>query len=96
MFRPDQYSYILYPNKELPRFSVKNNIPSNKVEASQLIQQLLKDGNSSILEKDVNGAYHFNGTFNNANSLKDALSQLPEEEYGNLVAKDAALIIRNL
>jgi len=93
LFRPDQYSYILYPNKQLPRFSVKNNIPSSKVEASELAQQLLKDGNSSILEKDVNGTYHFNGTFNNANSLKKALSELPEEKYGKLVAKDTGLLL---
>ena len=31
LFRPDQYSYILYPNKELPRFMIKNNIPAEKV-----------------------------------------------------------------
>ncbi|NNK76289.1 MAG: hypothetical protein HKP42_09540, partial [Maribacter sp.] len=88
LFRPDQYSYILYPDKELPRFDLKNNIPSKKVEASALLQQLLKDGNKQIVEKDVQGNYHFNGTFNNAKSLEEALSQLPEEQYGNLVKKD--------
>jgi len=93
LFRPDQYSYILYPNKQLPRFSVKNNIPSNKAEASKLLQQLIKDGNTSVVEKDVNGAYHFNGSFNNANSLKNALSQLPEQQYGNLIAQDKALLL---
>ncbi len=93
LFREDQYSYILYPNKELPRFSVKNNIPTNKIEESQLVQQLLKDGKMSIIEKDVNGHYHFNGTFNNADSLKDALSQLPEEQYGKLVKKDTQILL---
>ena len=28
LYREDQYSYILYPNKELARFNKKNNIPS--------------------------------------------------------------------
>jgi len=88
LFRPDQYSYILYPNKELPRFDVKNNIPSAKVMTSDLLQELLKDGNKQIVEKDVNGGYHFNGTFNNANSLKQALSELPEK-YELLVHKDS-------
>ena len=27
LFRPDQYSYLLYPNKNLPGFLDKNNIP---------------------------------------------------------------------
>lgn len=93
LFREDQYSYILYPNKQLPRFSVKNTIPSSKIGASQLVQQLLKDGRTSIIEKDINDDYHFNGTFNNADSLKRALSQLPEEHYGKLVAKDTELLL---
>jgi hypothetical protein len=88
LFREDQYSYILYPNKELPRFDKKNNISAEKVEKSALLMQLVKDRNSQIIEKDVKGNFHFNGNFNNANSLKDALSQLPKERYQDLVSKD--------
>ena len=69
LFRPDQYSYILYPNKELPRFDVKNNIPEDKVSMSSLLTKLVKDGDRSIIEEDVEGNYHFNGRFNNADSL---------------------------
>jgi hypothetical protein len=93
LFRPDQYSYILYPNKELPRFCDKNNINSKKVEKSALLQQLLKDGNTQIIEKDVAGNYHFNGNFNNANSLKDALAALPEEKYQALIEKDTDFVL---
>ncbi len=87
LFRPDQYSYILYPNKELPRFDVKNNIPAEKVRGSDLLQRLLEDGNKQVIEQDVEGNFHFNGTFNNAESLKRALSQLPEK-YESLVDTD--------
>jgi hypothetical protein len=93
LFRPDQYSYILYPNKDLPRFYDKNNISKDEVEKSALLQQLLEDGNSQIIEKDVLGAYHFNGTFNNAESLKNALAQLPEERYGELVKRDSTQLL---
>ena len=93
LFREDQYSYILYPNKELPRFSVKNNIPANKVEDSLLLKQLLKDGNSTIIEKDSQGNFHFNGTFNNAESLKDALSALSIEKYEAFLLKEHQLIL---
>jgi hypothetical protein len=93
LFREDQYSYILYPNKQLPRFTVKNTVPTDIAEASKLVQQLVKDGNSSIIEKDVHGKYHFNGTFNNANSLKNALSNLPEDTYANLVETDTQLLL---
>ncbi|ULC58448.1 hypothetical protein MBM09_11000 [Flaviramulus sp. BrNp1-15] len=92
LFREDQYSYILYPNKELPRFDKKNNIPTKRVEQSGLLKQLVKDGNAQIIEKDVLGNYHFNGNFNNANSLKDALSKLPEN-YQALIEKDKDLLL---
>jgi len=47
LFRPDQFSYILYPNKELSRFTVKNNIQSSDVEKSELLKQLVNDGNTA-------------------------------------------------
>ena len=93
LFREDQYSYILYPNKELLRFFKKNIIPENRVRTSALFTKLLKDKNTDIIEKDALGNYHFNGNFNNANSLKQALSQLPEEKYQQLVEKDKALLL---
>jgi len=92
LFREDQYSYILYPNKELPRFDKKNNIPSEKVEKSTLLKQLVNDGNTQIIEKDVLGNYHFNGNFNNANSLKTALTNL-SPKYKSLIESDTKFLL---
>ncbi len=92
LFREDQYSYLLYPNKDLPKFIDRNNIPSEKIEKSELINQLLTDGNISIVERDITGGYHFNGSFNNADSLKNALSKLPQSQYGDLIAKDEGFL----
>ena len=91
LFREDQYSYILYPNKELPRFVNKNTIPKDKVEASALLTKLLADKNNAVISKDVRGEYHFNGNFKNANSLQEVLKSLPEN-YSDLVQKDAVYI----
>jgi hypothetical protein len=92
LFRPDQYSYILYPNKNLPRFTDKNNIPSEKVENSRLLKELVQDGNKQLIEKDVLGNYHFNGNFNNANSVKKALDGL-SENYKDLVLEESGTIL---
>jgi hypothetical protein len=92
LYRKDQSSYILYPNKQLSRFVDKNNIPSDRIKKSELALQLMKDGNIKIVEQDIQGTYHFNGSFNNANSLKDALAKLPEQ-YQLLVAKDKQLLL---
>ncbi len=84
LFRPDQYSYILYPNKQLPRFLNKNTIPKQNVEASELLKQLIEEGNQKIFIKDCLGEVHFNGNFNNAKKLEEALDHLPKTYAKNL------------
>ncbi|QJP34588.1 hypothetical protein F0365_09375 [Nonlabens sp. Ci31] len=88
LFREDQYSYILYPNKNLPGFEEKNIIPNELVSKSELLQQLLKDDNQQVIVQDLTGAYHFNASFNNVNSLKKALKQLAKGNYSSLVSKE--------
>ncbi|MCG8578325.1 MAG: hypothetical protein MI866_00310 [Bacteroidales bacterium] len=85
LFREDQYSYILYPDRQLPLFVEKNNIPSEKVENSALLKQLVTDENISVLSKDKTGNYHFNGTIRNADELTKALDKLDTEKYGQLI-----------
>ena len=87
IYRKDQNSYILYPNKSLPRFFEKNNIPMKAVENSKLLSQLLSDNNKQIVQKDSAGAYHFNGNFTNANSLEAALAGLGSQ-YQTLVTQE--------
>lgn len=93
LFREDQYSYLLYPNKELPRFVDKNTIPETSVKRSSLLQKLLEDGNTKLLEQDAAGQYHFNGNFHNAQDVKDTFEVLKTQGYGALVDKDAATIL---
>lgn len=88
LFREDQYSYVLYPNKELPRFLEKNNLDPAAISGCGLLARLIADGNFDIVTQDCTGGFHFNGNFNNVNALKAALTQLPGE-YKSLVASDA-------
>lgn len=94
LFRDDQYSYILYPNKDLPRFSEKNTIPKEAVTQSGLLTQLVKDGNVQIIEKDINGIHHFNGNFKNANDLKRALESLSSAKYAQVLEKDKKKVLQ--
>jgi hypothetical protein len=92
LFREDQYSYILYPNKELPRFDEKNVIPNSAVGKSELLSQLIHDQNTQIINKDVSQKYHFNANFNNANSLRQAFEDLPLK-YSGLIEKESKLVL---
>jgi len=93
LYRADQNSYILYPNKKLPRFDKKNNIPKKLVKKSALLSKLVKKGNTQVIEKDCKGVYHFNSSFNNAKSLIKALQLLPDDPYKKLIKKDKGLLL---
>ena len=93
LFRDDQYSYLLYPDKQLSRFVDKNVMPKERVESSSLLQKLLEDGDLRILECDINGKYHFNGMFNNAENLKKALDDIESDGYANYVEKDRSMVL---
>jgi hypothetical protein len=92
LFREDQYSYILYPNKELARFDEKNVISKAAVENSKLLSKLVHLQNKQIITEDVSGKYHFNSNFNNANRLKEAFEELPDE-YAGLIEKESELLL---
>jgi hypothetical protein len=93
LFRPDQYSYLLYPNKQLSKFLDKNTIPKEAVASSALLTKLVAENNKHLIEKDSLGGYHFNGNFNNASNLKAALEVLGQDDnYKDLVAKEAKTI----
>ena len=53
---------------------------------------MVDDGNTSIVVKDVNGVFHFNGNFKNNNDLKAALSQLESSGYDGLAKADGAYV----
>lgn len=95
LYREDQNTYILYPNKELPKFLVKNCIPAQSVADSKLLSLLVADKNGAILNQDLKGTYHFNGNFNNANDLKKALETLSKNsKYSTLVAEETNRILQ--
>ena len=94
LFRPDQYSYLLYPDRDLPGFLEKNNVPGEAVEQSALLTQLIADGNADIIEKDIAGVCHFNSNFKNANDLNAALNELSGTKYAPLVEADKNRVLQ--
>lgn len=89
MFRPDQYSYMLYPDRELDPFLEKNNIDPKLLKGSKLLDTLLSNNDTSIIVRDINGNLHFNGNFHNEKDLRAALVKLSNTELRTLVRKDS-------
>ena len=93
LFRNDQYSYLLYPDRNLPRFEEKNKVTPEEVRKSPLLSKLAADGNDMILKADKNGEYHFRGHYRNRNMLVGALDELRRGPYADLAEKDRQAVL---
>ena len=76
LWREDQQSYMLYPNKELPGFLEKNCLPADALKRSALLRSMVEGGDKRLVSQDVRGTLHFNGTFRNANDLETAMKAI--------------------
>ncbi|TWU55904.1 hypothetical protein [Rubripirellula reticaptiva] len=94
MYRADQQSYMLYPDRELPRFLDKNHVSPESVLRSKLVQQMLADGNTTLVRRDVLGNVHFNRSFCNSADLIDALDTLrTTPTYRDLASSERDLLV---
>jgi hypothetical protein len=76
MYRADQESYTLYPNRRLPRFLEKNSIDEATLAKSPLLVKLLASGDGRIVFRDAQGVARFHQSFASAQPLEAALRAL--------------------
>ena len=69
----NQNSYLLYPDRQLPRFLEKNQISPEFVSQNLFLQTLIASGDESIVRRDVCGDVHFSGQFRNSSDLAAAI-----------------------
>ena len=94
LYRADQHSYMLYPNRKLPGFLQKNNVAAELVSDSALVQALLDEGDVSLMVRDEKGVFHFNGSFRNAGNVSEALDKLAQNPtFAELVLAERDFIL---
>lgn len=94
LYRADQHSYILYPNRQLPGFQQKNVVPATEVAASKLIAALTAANDKRLLIYDSEGVYHFNGDFRNADDVRGVLDDLAlEPVYAELAQAERSFML---
>lgn len=76
LYRQDQNSYMLYPNRDLTRFVEKNIIPESLLRRSRVLSRMVERNDGALVKVDVNGNAHFNSKFRNAGVLKRTVEQL--------------------
>lgn len=94
LYREDQDSFLLYPERELPSFMEKNVVPPERASALPLLRGLIERGERSIVERDGSGAIRFHADFRNVGDLTAALDRLGERaEWADWVARDGNAVI---
>jgi len=88
LYRADQNSYVLYPDRKLPGFFEKNNIPASAIAQSKTLAAMIERDDRRIVIQDSNGVAHFNASFRNSGLLKEALAglNLPDDESARILA----------
>lgn len=94
MYRQDQKTFMLYPDREQGAFLDKNLINDEIADSIPLIHRMLEQGDSRLVERDANGRLRFQAELGNAGDVALRLSQL-EDEYGNLIENSRDAIFAN-
>jgi hypothetical protein len=75
LYRADQHSYLLYPDRALPGFLARNILPADATR-NPLLRDLLAAGDRRLVEKDAAGRVRFHADLANGEALEGALAKL--------------------
>lgn len=89
LYRPDQHTYILYPDRELPPFLEKNSLSPDQIKQISLFSQLAESGDKTLITRDLNGMYHFSAHLRNFRDAQRALDSLKQKpQFAELVERE--------
>ncbi len=93
LYRQDQHSYLLYPDRTLPRFVQRNVVPEEIIASSLLLRSMLDSGASQLVGRRRDGRYYFNPDFRNAADVQEALDALATNGRLHVSSEEAAYVL---
>ena len=93
LYRADQNSYQLYPDKVLPRFLERNTFTAGTAARCPLVGDLVDAGDTSVVVRDVTGGLHFAPGIHNARDVETALDGLPGTVPPDVVAEHRTALL---
>jgi hypothetical protein len=69
LYREDQHTFMLYPDREPEAFLSRNRVPEQAVMAIPLLKAMLDNRDRRLIERDVDGHCRFNADLRNAGDL---------------------------
>jgi hypothetical protein len=92
IYRPDQRSFMLYPDRALPGFLEKNRIAEEDVLAIPLLARMVADGDMRLVEQDAEGTFRFSADFSNSGNLERRLAALESDDGADLASARSSLL----
>lgn len=94
LFAHDRNTFLLYPDRELPTFLERNRIPEAEAAAVPLVAELLAAGDTTIVDRDVDGVLRFHADFGDARDIEAALDRLARQApWSRSVARDRQAMV---
>ena len=94
LYRPDQDSFMLYPEITLPGFLETNVVPGKRALAVPLVRALLETGDATLLARDAAGTLRFAPELWGERAVHAALDRLAAEpRWRDAVARDGAAVL---
>ena len=94
LYRKDQHSYLLYPDRRLAPFLSRNTLRENQVNGIPLLGRMLEAGDTRVVRRDARGAVHFRGDLRNARDLNQALDRVgTTTPWTAMVAQDRDAVL---
>ena len=79
MYREDQHSFMLYPDRDLSAFMNKNSLTDAQINAVPVLSSMLKKGDQRLVNADEQGQFHFHASLENNGYLKAQIQQFRGE-----------------
>jgi hypothetical protein len=86
-----QKTFLLYPDRDLPRYLQKAVIPEHRAKQLPVIGQMLARSDHRLVERDADGTYRFNPALTNAQVLRDTIREL-ENDYGEHLSESVTAL----
>lgn len=96
LYRPDQGSYMLYPDRDLPSYLAKNTLPEHACAVAPILADLVGAGDVSLVVRDEDGGLHFNADLRNAADVAERLARIANmrTDWADRVTRDREAVLR--
>lgn len=96
LYRADQHSYLLYPDRALPGFLERNRVPGPLASSNPLLAALLSAGDTRLVLRDAEGQVRFHPDLANDDELSARLDALAADPAWHNLATDHRESVRTV